>query len=304
MKYKRRVYQDSDFIKIRDFLKLSYKSFYYQHNWLIDRWNFCRYFAQSMHRTFHNWPETVGLWIGDDDNVIAVVNSEGENRGEAFFQLGNIKFSNDFLNEMINYAEKKLSTKKDNERFINLRVNENSHYLKEMLRNRNYELQEWKEPTSSLDLIGNFKVNLSNGFRIVDANEVDNYQKGLAHAKAFGYYNPNDHEDDDAERAYESLRKAPDYKAEFDLSIVDKNSEIASFATIWYDKLNKVGILEPVGTIQKYRKMGLGKAVIYEGINRIKSYGARKIYVGSDQKFYLSKGFSVEYSKEIWQKKW
>ncbi|WP_414056452.1 GNAT family N-acetyltransferase [Paenibacillus polymyxa] len=44
----------------------------------------------------------------------------------------------------------------------------------------------------------------------------------------------------------------------------------------------------------KYRKMGLGKAVIYEAIKRVKDKGVERIF---------SMGFSLAYSKEIWKKR-
>ncbi len=48
--------------------------------------------------------------------------------------------------------------------------------------------------------------------------------------------------------------------------------------------------------------MGLGKAVIFKAINTARKMGATKIYVGSDEEFYLKIGFSLEYTYEIWQK--
>ncbi|QNV56456.1 hypothetical protein GMA19_01619 [Paenibacillus polymyxa E681] len=39
------------------------------------------------------------------------------------------------------------------------------------------------------------------------------------------------------------------------------------------DELNKIGILESVGTIPKYRKMELEKVVIYGAIKRVKDKG-------------------------------
>ena len=304
MKLTRTAYTENDFLRIRDFLVDSYKNNYFQHNWLIDRWNFCRYVSQSMHNTFHTWPDTVGVWTDENNKIVAVVNSEGENRGEAFFQLEKLDFSDDLLNEFINYAELKFPAKNESGVFINLRVNENSYHLKEIVKQRGYILQNWKETTASLLINQDCDVIIPEGFRIVDSTTVSNYQKGLAHGRAFGYYKNDQPDDTMGERAVASLINAPDYKPGLDLSIVDKNDEIAAFATVWYDKSNQIGILEPVGTIPKYRKMGLGKAVIYEGINRIGKRGAKKMYVGSDQKFYLSIGFTVEYSKEIWKKIW
>ena len=127
--------------------------------------------------------------------------------------------------------------------------------------------------------------------------------RSFAHGRAFGYYKNDVPDDDDAERCFRALRNAPDYHPELDLSVVDGNGEIASFAGIWYDDLNKIGILEPVGTIPKYRRMGLAKAVVYEAINKVAAMGAKRIFVGSDQQFYLSLGFKVMYYKQIWQKK-
>ncbi|MCD4670277.1 MAG: GNAT family N-acetyltransferase [Actinomycetia bacterium] len=304
MKISRTSFTEKEYLRIRNFLVDSYKNNHLQYNWLIDRWNFCRYVSQLMHNTFHTWIDTVGLWTDEDNKIIAVVNSEGENRGEAFFQLGKFDFSDDLLNEFIDHAELNFPVKNKSGKFINLRVNEDSYHLKEILKQRGYHLQDWKEPTSSLFIDQDYDVNIPSGFRIVDSTTVTNYQKGFAHGRAFGYYKNDKPDNNDGEKAFASMRKAPDYKQELDLSIVDANDEVASFATVWHDESNQIGILEPVGTIPKYRKMGLGKAVIYEGINRIRKRGAKKMYVGTDKKFYISIGFTIEYSKEIWQQTW
>lgn len=75
MKYTRRSFKAQDFIKIRDFLKNTLQKSPSQKNWMIDRWNFCRYWGQVMHRTFDTWTETVGIWEDENKELIAVVNS-------------------------------------------------------------------------------------------------------------------------------------------------------------------------------------------------------------------------------------
>ncbi|MEJ6949982.1 GNAT family N-acetyltransferase [Natronospora cellulosivora (SeqCode)] len=305
MKYTKRGIKPYDFVKIRDFLSVSYKERPFLKNWLIDRWNFSRYFGQIMHNTFNTWLDTIGLWVNSQDNIVAIVHTDGEkNRGGVFFQFGNAHISDNLLDDMINYSEENLFSVSENKKFINFRVNQDKNRLRDILTKRNYKIQNWIDPVSSLIITRDYEVKLPKGFRISDGREINNYQKGFAHGRAFGYYNADTPDDNDAEKAFKSLRKAPDYNPVLDLSIVDQKNEIASFAIIWHDNLNQIGILEPVGTIPKYRRMGLGKAIIYEGINRIKKYGAKKVYVGSEQQFYLSIGFSLEYYKEIWQKKW
>ena len=49
--------------------------------------------------------------------------------------------------------------------------------------------------------------------------------------------------------------------------------EIASFMTVWYDDVTRCGYLEPVGTVPVHQRKGLVKAVIYEGLRRLKQLG-------------------------------
>ena len=302
MTFKRISVTENDLRRIRDFLVESYRDNCGQKNWFIDRWNFCRYFVQSMYRTYDTWLNSVGLWIDENNNILAIANSEGENKGEAFLQLGNTHFSEEMLHEILDFAEIHLSSENDSGRFINLRVNEDAEHVKAILMQRGYVLQDWKESTSVLLIDQYYDVYIPTGFRILDSTVVSNHQKGLAHGRAFGRYKEDRPDDDILEKAYQSMRTAPDYRPDLDISLIDNNDEVAAFATVWFDDMNKIGILEPVGTIPKYRGLGLGKAVIFEGINRIRNLGAKKMYVGSDQQFYRSIGFSLAYAKEIWQK--
>lgn len=110
MKYIRKEFEVHDFLRIRDFLKHSHKNTPSLNNWLIDRWIFTRYWGQIMHDTFHTWPETVGIWEDENNDIVAIANSDGEragrNTGAVFFQLSDRAFSNEFMNELVDYAEK------------------------------------------------------------------------------------------------------------------------------------------------------------------------------------------------------
>jgi predicted N-acetyltransferase YhbS len=304
MNLRKRAYVESDYLRIRDFLVHTYSQDDLCKNWLLDRWNFCRYVSQSFHKTYDTWPKTVGIWVDKNDEIKAVVNSEGENRGEAFFQLDNMDFSSATLLDFIHHAETYFKVNHAGKFILNLRVCPQNLTLKELLRARNYSLLDYQESFSSMEVKRELEVNLPKNFSIADANKVDDYQKGFAHGRAFGYYKNEKPDDGDAEIAFASMRKAPDYHPSLDFSIIDENGEVAAFANMWYDAVNKIGILEPVGTIPKYQKMGLGKAVIFEAINKVRKMGATKIYVGSDEEFYLKIGFSLEYTYEIWQKRW
>lgn len=294
MKYHRRSFRDDDFIKIRDFLKQTYEKKAHYVNWHIDRWSFTRYFAQPIHGTFSTWPKTVGIWDDEQGNLAGIVNSEGEKGGEAFFQLSPVDFSDEFIKEMIEFAEKNLAIQKEGHKEIYFRIDEGNRQFTAIFLAMGYTLQDWKEAESAMEITQKLEVRLPPGFTIAEAHRLDNTQKGLAHVRAFSNTGSDNPEGlTERIKGYEYMRKSPDYNPELDLSVLDEQNEVASFVTLWYDDLNQIGILEPVGTIPKYRKMGLGKAVIYEGINRIRAMGAKKVYVGSDQQFYHSIGFKV-----------
>ncbi len=71
-----------DYIRVRDFLVEGYRRTGRPPGWLIDRRNFVRHFSQVVHETFTVWPDTVGLWQDEQGEIVAMVCSEGEEKGE------------------------------------------------------------------------------------------------------------------------------------------------------------------------------------------------------------------------------
>jgi len=114
---------------------------------------------------FDTWPETVGIWEDENNEIVAVVNSEGEiiNRraGQAFLQLGDRNFTDEFINELIDFAESKLPLTTEEGTVINFWVNEDALQIQRLLKTRGYNLLEWKEPMSCMDV--------ENCLRLLDA---------------------------------------------------------------------------------------------------------------------------------------
>lgn len=294
-------YKSGDFMRIRDFLVSTYQKFGKGYNWTIERWNFSYSMARTMNGvSIKQWEDSIGIWE-NNGNIVGIVNSEGEGKGEAFFQVSAINISNDTLEEMFDFTEKKLGIEKEGKRFVQLRIPEGNKEREFIAASRGYVKQPWNETTSTLAIAGMRSVNLPKGFYFKSGYELSDTMKGTAHAKAFGYIDKDIYVKR-APLSYEALRKTPDYRADLDLGIVSYTGEIVSFCTLWYDSINKIGILEPVGTIPEYRRMGLGRAVIYEAFNRIAKEGAIRAYVGSSQDFYLALGFERDFISNIWSK--
>lgn len=69
-----------------------------------------------------------------------------------------------------------------------------------------------------------------------------------------------------------------------------------------YDKRNDYAYVEPVATDPDYRRLGLGRAAVLEGIKRCMDMEATVAYVGSRQQFYNSIGSRPLFKSRWWKK--
>jgi ribosomal protein S18 acetylase RimI-like enzyme len=105
---------------------------------------------------------------------------------------------------------------------------------------------------------------------------------------------------------YRNVQRAPLYRRDLDLVAVAPDGEFASFCTVWFDDVTRTGAFEPVGTAPAHQRRGLGKAVLCEGLRRLKWLGATLAYVGSytpaAHALYASVGFKEYDVSEPWRK--
>ena len=299
-------YTADHFLKIRDFLVDTYQANSCHHNWHIDRWNFCRHVSQVIHETVETWPETVGIWVDGNDEIQAVVNSEGEEHGEAFFQLGYRTFSDQELEQFLDFAEDHLSMiGEDSRKRVLLHAGLAFDQLNRILVDRGYQLTG-SEETGILDISGALEVTLPDGLRLVEGVGFSDQARGLAHSLAFGYAREGEGvlEKYHTVEAFANMRLAPDYRGGLDLAVLTPEGDVAGFANFWFDDANRIGILEPLGTVPAYQKKGVATALLSEGINRLRELGAVRLYGGAGQEFYTRFGFEIVDYREIWSKEW
>jgi predicted N-acetyltransferase YhbS len=70
---------------------------------------------------------------------------------------------------------------------------------------------------------------------------------------------------------------------------------------MWYDRSTDYAYVEPVATDPDYRRMGLARAAVLEGIRRCFAEGAEVAYVGTTMPFYLSIGFKPLFEAHWWE---
>lgn len=107
---------------------------------------------------------------------------------------------------------------------------------------------------------------------------------------------------------WRGLRQLPGYRQELDLIAVAPDGTGASGCTCWYDDANHAGEFEPVGTSNAYQRMGLGKAIVTEGLRRLHTMGATQAIVQTNITntaaiaLYQSCGFALAATQHDWSK--
>jgi ribosomal protein S18 acetylase RimI-like enzyme len=98
---------------------------------------------------------------------------------------------------------------------------------------------------------------------------------------------------------FKTFMRSPVYDSNLDIVVVTPDGQIGAFCIVWKDSVNKVGLFEPVGTHPDFQRKGLGKAVMLEGIRRLKEDGMRQAIVSTFEdnpagiKLYVSVGFQI-----------
>jgi GNAT superfamily N-acetyltransferase len=73
---------------------------------------------------------------------------------------------------------------------------------------------------------------------------------------------------------YQRLRTKPLYRPDLDLVVETADGELAAYCIVWWDPVTKMGEFEPVGTAERFRGQGFAKAVLHEGLRRLRDLGA------------------------------
>lgn len=140
------------------------------------------------------------------------------------------------------------------------------------------------------------ELNLPEGFHIRPlngANEVEAYVE--LHRAVFESKNMT------TEWRQRTLQR-PEYVPDLDLVAVAPDGQLASFCICWLYKDtngNVSGQIEPLGVHADFRKLGLARAILVEGLKRLSAKGVTQIYVQTDNyrnaafHLYESVGFRV-----------
>ena len=289
MTVRHRQYQGlSDFESVGTFLINHYQPDNKDGNWFQPTWEY-----------MHSHPSLdesnvcrIRIWE-DAGEIVAVANYESS-LGEAFFH---VKPGHESLEpEMLAYAEANLyGTDAEGKRHLNAFVNDFDTDFVDLVKARGYEMKrDWARPVSQYAVPDPFpEIALPAGFRLNKINRV--LWRGFNHEGE-----PPEGDQDIEDRR--KMQSGPNFRHDLTIVVEAPDGNYVSFCGMWHERINRIAYVEPVATDPDYRRMGLGKAAVWEGIRRCGVEGATVAYVGSDQEFYHAIGFKTLHYRNCWTK--
>jgi mycothiol synthase len=308
MKLNLRKYQnEEDYKRIRQFLCDVYLCNYrHEYSWPVYRWDYWRWHINENIFKF-NLEAALFLWETPDGKLAAVLNPDGP--GEAFLQVHPDYHSPELEVEMMSVAETQFAiTKPGGVQRLNLWAHANDALRQNILQRRGYTRQghaEYQRRRSMDQPI--LPAPLAAGYSIrCLGDESELPSRSWASWKAFHPDEPESHYK--GWEWYLNVKQAPLYRGDLDLVAIAPGGEIAAFCTAWFDATTCSAAFEPVGTHPDHQRKGLAKALLTEGLRRVRGLGATLAAVGTGSEasgaLYASVGFSEYDLNEPWQKEW
>jgi hypothetical protein len=279
-----------DYHKVRSFfIKLGYTEYPYA------RWDWM---------TTHGYLDKsavgrIGLW--EDDGELVGVATFDCHLGNAFC-LTFPEYS--FLKkEMLIYSQNNLSK----EGKLCVIITDNDLIFQDIAANLGFIATDQKENDAIFYLDkSSTTYKLPEGFRITTMQETyDLYQYRRVLWKGFNHELNGEGEfrfTKETEQGSEQEMNRPNVDLSLKVAVVAPNGNFVSYCGMWYDQIAGFAVIEPVATDPEYRKIGMGKAAVLEGIRRVGELGAKTAIVGSSQQFYYSIGLRPFSTATLWKK--
>ena len=279
-------------------------------SWHVARWDYWIWFANPDIEKI-TLKENIFIWETEARKIAAVLNPE--QRGQVFPQVHPDFRTPELDEEMITVAEEHLTTTgKDGYQKLCYWIDSKDKSRQEMLIQRGFhkvespESQEVQhrrlldEPLPEPPIIPDYIIrSQGDGLELLER----------CYASGLGFHDDDIHvarENRDHPYWYHHIQVAPLYRRDLDIVAVASEGSIASFCTIWFDDVTRTAYIEPVATVPAHQRHGLGKAVILEGLHRLKHMGCKVAFVGGYSQAANALYFSVMGSdhdiSEPWEK--
>jgi GNAT superfamily N-acetyltransferase len=281
----RSYHNDEDYWRMRNFLREAMvRNGRREICWHVARldywWWFCNPDLEKL-----SLEENIFLWETGEGKIAALLLPEG--RGQAFPQIHPQYFTAKLYEQVVIQAEERLSTMgRDGRKKVWVYVDVQDKSQQEILASRGFQRvehtgeQEYQHRRSldeplpdGLSTPGYTIRAMGDGLELLER----------CYASGLGFHDDDIHtarDNRDQPQWYHHIQTAPLYRRDLDIVAVAADGSIASFCTMWFDDVSRTAYIEPVATVPAHQKRGLGKAVIIEGLQRLKRMGCKVAFVG------------------------
>lgn len=274
MKLSLRKYQtEADGEKIRQFLR----DVYLLNNrraigWPVYRWDYWRWHTNANIFRF-DLSAAVFLWETGDGRLAAILHPDG--KGEAILQVHPDFDTAELAVDMLQVAETQFAVRQaEGSERLTVWAHESDALRQDLLARRGYtrcgqpEYQRRWEMNQPIP-----QVSVPLGYSILALGDESEYPaRSWVSWKAFHPDEPG--ENFQGEDWYRNIQRAPLYRSDLDLAAVAANGQVAAVCTLWHDETTQTAAFEPVGTHPNHQHRGLGKAIMAEGLRRVRALGA------------------------------
>ena len=289
-----RPYNDkSDYERVGQFLIMTYRTTGNHINWLQPRWEYMHF--HPLVRGVDLSP--IGIWEKDGE-IVAVVHPE-HRMGTVYFEVDPAHTT--LKGEMLEYAGEHLAAVSDEVRTLRIFIDDSDSDFQQLASAMGYEKTESHEEMTRLVIPDPFpEITLPQGFHLkslADDNDLWKVHSVLWRGFGHGDEPPEDELDD---RKF--MQSAPNFRKDLNIVVEAPDGRFASYCGMWYEPVHRIAYVEPVATDPDFRRMGLGRAAVMEGVRRCAAEGATVAYVGTALPIYLSIGFKRMYKQSIWER--
>lgn len=233
------------------------------------------------------------IGVAEDNGKIVGLATYENDIGEAYFSVDE-EYSY-IKPQLMDYAKEKLSL--DGKLRITLPDGDLSY--QQIAIQKGFIPTTQKSSVARIDISGN-AYDIPEGYKIMSFDDIAFDIEKYYDAIWRGFDNKRERN----EVEIESMKNGgefhdPHYDKNLRILVVAPNGDYAAHCGMWCLPGSEYAYVEPVFTLPEYRKMGLGKVAVLEGVNRCGKLGAKQAYVLSSQQFYYSIGF-YPFQNETW----
>jgi len=274
----RKARTEDDYWRIRSFLREVFLlNGRREHSWHVARLDYLRWHFVLNLQVCDPVEKAATLWETAEGQIAAVLHPVGWS--EVCLHVHPHFRTADLEGEMLAHAEEHLfGWNQAGERLLYVSAFADDTQRQEILAQRGYIKQSGVVHHWHRDLEAPIpEMLLAPGYVIRSMGDLSEHPaRSWASWRAFHADEPNEAYDGDWSW-YQNIQAAPLYRRDLDITVAAPDGGIAAFCTIFYDDYTRSAVSVLVGTAAEHWRRGLGKAVMTEGMRRLRRMGCTRL---------------------------